>query len=114
MMTYLYRTVEGADRATRVEPALRRCEVGVGEDDAEEQQSIGIFHDTRDCGVAGRPEIRAGYDVRSIGQKSASHERGHDGNAKLARQYGDALLEIVTSDLDIDENGRRLGLREPR
>jgi hypothetical protein len=59
VMADAHRAVECQHRPPRVEPALRQCEIGVGEDHPEQQQRVGVFDQPGDRRVAGGAEIGA-------------------------------------------------------
>jgi hypothetical protein len=49
--------VEGEHRPSRIEPALRQCEIHIGEDHPEKQQRVGILDHASYGGFAGGAEI---------------------------------------------------------
>ena len=92
----------------RIEPALRQRKVGVGKDDAKQQQGIGIFHESRDRGIAGRTEVGAVYDIGRIKWSDNSAVRAFFSDYTLSSivqwQSGSPYSALVGNDPNNDGN----------
>ena len=107
-------TIRGLDRATQVELAGTDAEIGVAEDHAQQQQAVGTLDQLGQCRIAGDAQIGTGQGGIGTGQQAPPHERGDDRDRQLACQRGDAGLQAVTPDLDVDQQHRPVRRPQPR
>ncbi len=110
VMANANRAVEGKDGPPRVEPAMGQREVGVGENDAEKQKSVGSLDHLGDHRVARRGEIGPEEDIRRLLHEATSQEGGHDRESELARQHCDSVFQTIAPDFYVhDDRGHFSG-----
>ena len=95
--------------AARIGRAIRQREIGVGEDDAEQQQQVGLLHQLGHRRIAGGAEISAGNDVGRRLHQAAAHEGGDHRQRQLARQRRHLFLDAVAAHFDVHHQHRRFG-----
>ena len=113
MVTDAHRAVERQHAVARRDHVVRQREIGVGQDDAEQQRKVGFVDHRADVGRAGGAEIGAEQRVRAFEQAAAHEGRDHR-HVELVGERGDPFLDAIAADFDVHDDDRRLGLREPR
>ena len=108
VMPHPHLAVDRQHHAARIEHAPRQREIGIGQDDAEQQQRIRLLDQSGDRRVARRAQIGADGDVAGVLQQAAAHEGRHHRDLELARQRRDRVLDAVAAHLDVDDDRRLL------
>ncbi len=99
--------VGGGDDAAHVDVARRDAEVGIGQDDAEQQQGVRVLHHLRHLGVAGHTHVGADQRRLGGGEKATSHEAGRHRQAEAARKLRYLGFQAVPAQLDAGHHHRR-------
>ena len=92
----------------QVDAPRRHGKIGVGHDDTQQQQRVGVLDSLAHRGVAGQAEI--GADERHVGMRHqpAAHEARDHRNGQPSREFGHPRFHAVAAHLDADHQHRPL------
>jgi hypothetical protein len=101
--------IEGMNGLAQIDLSCRDAKIRVGNYHAEQDKRVCFLHQLGDIGVSGTAHIRPKDGRIRAGEQATTHEAGHDGNAKPARELRDPVFDAVATDLDADHQDGRPG-----